>query len=44
MFMYRWMNGDVSFVSACTKEDATVMLDEWAIQMVRRSAKFGLHG
>ena len=30
MFMCRWMNGDVSFVSARTKEDAMVMLDEWA--------------
>ena len=29
MFMCRWMNGDVSFVSARTKEDAIVMLDEW---------------
>src|SRR5215208_4116075 len=29
MFMCRWVNGDVSFVSARTKEDATVMLDEW---------------
>ena len=29
MFMCRWMNGDVSFVSARTKE-ATVTLDEWA--------------
>ena len=28
MFMCRWMNGDVSFVSARTKEDAIVMLDE----------------
>ena len=28
MFMCRWMNGDVSFVSARTKEDAMVMLDE----------------
>jgi len=27
--MCRWMNGDVSFVSARTKEDAIVMLDEW---------------
>jgi hypothetical protein len=30
MFMCRWMNGDVSFVSTRTKEDAIVMLDEWA--------------
>ncbi len=30
MFMCRWMNGDVSFVSARTKEDVIVMLDEWA--------------
>ena len=29
MFMCRWMNGDVSFVSARTKEEAIVMLDEW---------------
>ena len=29
MFMCRWMNGDVSFVSARTKEDAIVKLDEW---------------
>jgi hypothetical protein len=29
MFMCRWMNGDVSLVSARTKEDAIVMLDEW---------------
>ena len=29
MFMCRWMNGDVSFVSARTKDDAIVMLDEW---------------
>ena len=29
MLMCRWMNGDVSFVSARTKEDAIVMLDEW---------------
>ena len=29
MFMCRWMNGDLSFVSARTKEDAIVMLDEW---------------
>jgi hypothetical protein len=29
MFMCRWMNGDVSFVSARTKEDAIIMLDEW---------------
>ena len=29
MFMCRWMNGDVFFVSARTKEDAIVMLDEW---------------
>jgi hypothetical protein len=27
--MCRWMNGDVSFVSARTKEDAIVLLDEW---------------
>jgi hypothetical protein len=27
--MCRWMNGDVSFVSARTKEDAIIMLDEW---------------
>ncbi len=27
--MCRWLNGDVSFVSARTKEDAIVMLDEW---------------
>ena len=29
MFMCRWMNGDLSFVAARTKEDAIVMLDEW---------------
>ncbi len=29
MFMCRWMNGDVSFVAARTKEDAIVILDEW---------------
>ena len=29
MFMCRWPNGDVSFVSARNKEDAIVMLDEW---------------
>ena len=29
MFMCGWMNGDISFVSARTKEDAIVMLDEW---------------
>lgn len=29
MFMCRWMNDDVSFVSARTKEDGIVMLDEW---------------
>jgi hypothetical protein len=27
--MCRWINGDVSFVSARTKEDAIIMLDEW---------------
>ena len=27
--MCRWMNGDVSFVSARTREDAIIMLDEW---------------
>jgi hypothetical protein len=27
MFMCRWMNGDVSFVSARTKEDAILMLE-----------------
>src|SRR5205809_1052564 len=27
--MCRWMNGDLSFVSARTKEDAIGMLDEW---------------
>ena len=30
MFMCRWMNGDVSFVSGRTKEHAIVMLDEWS--------------
>jgi hypothetical protein len=29
VFMCRWPNGDVSFVSARTREDAIVMLDEW---------------
>jgi hypothetical protein len=29
MFMCRWPNGDVSFVSARNKEDAIVMLDEF---------------
>jgi hypothetical protein len=29
MFMCRWMNGDVSFVSARTKEDVIGMLGEW---------------
>ena len=29
MFMCRWPNGDLSFVSARTKQDAIVMLDEW---------------
>jgi hypothetical protein len=29
MFMCRWPNGDLSFVSAPTKEDAIIMLDEW---------------
>ena len=27
MFMCTWMNGDLSFVSARTKEDAIIMLD-----------------
>jgi hypothetical protein len=27
--MCRWPNGDVSFVSARSKEDAIIMLDEW---------------
>ncbi len=29
MFMCRWPNGDVSFLSARNKEDAIIMLDEW---------------
>ena len=29
VFMCRWPNGDLSFVAARSKEDATVMLDEW---------------
>ena len=29
MFMCRWPNGDVSFVSARNKEDAVILLDEW---------------
>lgn len=29
VFMCRWPNGDLSFVSARNKEDAIVMLDEW---------------
>lgn len=29
IFMCRWPNGDLSFVSARNKEDAIVMLDEW---------------
>ena len=29
MFMCRWLNGDVSFVSARTKGDAIIKLDEW---------------
>ena len=29
MYLCRWMNGDVSFVFARTREDATVLLDEW---------------
>src|SRR5712671_4463740 len=29
IFMCRWPNGDLSFVSARNKEDAVVMLDEW---------------
>jgi hypothetical protein len=29
VFMCRWPNGDLSFVSARSKEDAIVMLDEW---------------
>jgi hypothetical protein len=29
MFMCRWPNGDLSFVSAPAKEDAIIMLDEW---------------
>ena len=28
-FMCRWPNGDLSFVSARSKEDAIIMLDEW---------------
>jgi hypothetical protein len=28
MLMCRWMNGDVSFVSEQTKEDAIVLLDK----------------
>ncbi|MGH9632879.1 MAG: hypothetical protein ACRD7E_31630 [Bryobacteraceae bacterium] len=28
MFMSRWPNGDISFVSARTREDAIVILDE----------------
>jgi hypothetical protein len=27
--MCRWPNGDLSFVSARSKEDAIIMLDEW---------------
>jgi len=29
IFMCRWPNGDVSFVSASNKEVAIIMLDEW---------------
>jgi hypothetical protein len=29
MFMCRWPNGDLSFVSSQNKEEAIVMLDEW---------------
>ena len=29
MFMCRWPNGDLSFVSSRNKEEAIVMLDEW---------------
>ncbi len=29
MYMCRWPNGDLSFVSAANKEDAIIMLDEW---------------
>ncbi len=29
IFMCRWPNGDLSFVSARNKEDAVIMLDEW---------------
>jgi hypothetical protein len=29
IFMCRWPNGDVSFLSARNKEDAIIMLDEW---------------
>jgi hypothetical protein len=29
MFMCRWPNGDLSFVSARSKDDAVILLDEW---------------
>lgn len=29
MYMCRWPNGDLSFVSAQTKEDAIIKLDDW---------------
>src|SRR5262249_37218443 len=29
IFMCRWPNGDLSFVSARNQEDAIIMLDEW---------------
>lgn len=29
MYMCRWPNGDLSFVSAPNKEEAIIMLDEW---------------
>lgn len=29
IYMCRWPNGDLSFVSAPSKDDAIVMLDEW---------------
>ena len=29
MFMCRWPNGDLSFVSARNREDAIIKLDEW---------------
>ena len=42
MFMCRWMNGDVSFVSARTKDDAIVILDEGDMPKERSSFRFGI--